>query len=406
MKKRYKLPLIALGVLFSINEASATIGYLNAAAGLKVGTAGAGSAYAMDATDASVNPALVAYLPNQFFISGGVFHFERSMDTTAATQVGNPVGRVESKTTDLPDGSLGLRMGDPCSCWSFAASLTGAGVHSWYPQARTTAGQAGNFDHGFDFHIANLNLAWAWCLMDGALSLGISPILSFQYMSSDAAVERPIATLVPNSGANGRDTAFGAGLRLGAVWKPQCLCGWTFSLTGQTPTYYQRFNKYRDLLISAFDWPANFTVGVAFEPWCGTTFLFDYQYIYFQGTRLLRASPDDGGFGWKNMNVFRVGLVQDICCFTARLGYSYAKSPINNERVFANVFSPLIVEHHIAAGLTYNINCCNSLSLSGYWVPKKTMTDSGRGGRISGFGAGTKIDLEEYDIQLAYMYKF
>ena len=115
MKKRYKLPLIALSVLFSINEASATVGYQGMGNGLKVGTAGAGSAYATDVTDAALNPALVAYLPNQFFVSAGIFSPDRSMDTSAAPNppgLGNPAGLTKSKTRIFPDGSLGFRYAD------------------------------------------------------------------------------------------------------------------------------------------------------------------------------------------------------------------------------------------------------------------------------------------------------
>ena len=116
MKKFIKISLLSTSILIP-TQALAVNGYLMLGSGEKLGTAGAGVAKAMDGTDASVNPALIARLPNHFIVAAGIFHPERFMDTsraTAATPVGGlPIGnatrgRQWSAQENFPDGSAAV----------------------------------------------------------------------------------------------------------------------------------------------------------------------------------------------------------------------------------------------------------------------------------------------------------
>lgn len=408
MKKKLTVSLIAFSAFFGLNEASATIGYQSPGFGYRVGTAGAGSALPMDATDPTVNPGLIPFIPNQVFISAGIFSPHRFMDTSAAP-AGNPAGLSHSRTNIFPDGSLGMRYGNDCNCWSFGLTLSGSGgLHTDYPNSRLNpAVLEGNkdYDHSIYYRIINLNITAAFRSMDGTFAIGISPIVSFSDFKTSSAVPGPTPFIFPETtGRNRWDNVWGIGGSIGVVTKLNPMLA--FAFTARSPVFYQRFDKYRDLLISNFNSPAKFMAGLAFTPCEGSTFLFDYEFIYHTGTKLLRVNPEAGGFGWKNMNIFKVGYVQDIDCWTLRLGYSYGRSPIPADHVFANVLAPAIVEHHIAAGLSYHIDPCNTISLSGYYVPKKTLTDPGTGDIYSQGGKGTKIGMWQYDLQLAYQYNF
>lgn len=394
---------IISATLLYCHEASAIFGYKSLGAGDRIGTAGAGVAYAFDATDPAVNPALVAFLQNQFYVSAGVLHVDRSMDTSKAP-IGNPAGKSVSHEKNYPDLSLGVRYSQ-CKEWSFGFSITGTGLGTKYPKSRINPQiLRGNYDSRLLYRIFNANPTLAVKIMDGRMAFGVSPTISYSDFKSNAAVPLPNGALAETKGRNRRDHAWGIGLRVGATAKLHEQI--TFGIAGQTPTYYQRFDKYKDLLISRFNFPATFTAGFAITPIPCTVLLLDYEYVHYKGSKLLRKTPDQGGFGWKNLNIFKIGLVQQFKDFTARLGYSYANSPIPQYRAFANVLAPAIAKHHIGAGLTYKMDSKNYFSLSGYYSPKEKETDPGTGGRFSTFGKGTRFTLSVFGVQAAYKRNF
>lgn len=413
MKKNYILPILTLFLIVATTtQLPATNGFKSIASGYRVGTAGAGSAMPMDATDPAVNPALIAFIPNQFFIAGGIFSPHRFMDTSGATasplpgapQIGNPAGHSNSGTKIFPDGSLGLRFGCDCSQWAFGLTLFGnGGMNTNYDKSRINPFYLNNqnYDRSIYYRILNLAPTIAFNSCDNTFSIGVSPIFSYSDFKTTSAT---LPNFAETTGRNRWDHVWGIGGRFGVFARINCM--WSFAFSAQMPTFYQRFDKYRDVLISHFNTPANFVAGLAFSPCPCSTFLFDYEFIYHTGTKLLRVNPGEGGFGWKNMNIFKFAYIQEFDCLTFRLGYSYGRSPIRRNTVFANVLAPAIVEHHIAAGISYAIDPCNILTLSGYYVPRKTLTDDGSGDQFSQLGKGAKIGMWQYDIQLAYQYNF
>lgn len=122
---------------------------------------------------------------------------------------------------------------------------------------------------------------------------------------------------------------------------------------------------------------------------------------------MLDKIPSMGGFGWDDMHIFKAALVHKFSDFvTGRLGYNFGQSPISNERVFANVIAPAIVEHHIAAGISFTPKVQHEVTLTGYYVPMSSQTDSGAGDLFSQIGRGTKIGMRQWGAQLGYKYKF
>ncbi len=412
MKIIYKAAtLFASLSLLIAHTANATNGYFMTGNGYKVGTSGAGVAKGMDATDTYNNPALLMRMPSNFFIAAGVFHPERFKDTSntppqaalGGAPAGNAIaGKQWSKKNNFPDGSMAIAFNK--EKYSIGFSITGSGgMNTDYPNSRLNPMLIGgsNYDTGVNYRILNFTPAFAMPIMNKRVSIGIAPIISYSDFKSDSAN----ASFAQTSGSNKTDRAWGIGARAGFDWKISNEL--TFAAAGQIPTFYQRFDKYKDILKSSFNFPANITTGFAWNMYKCTTLLLDHQYIHYKGTKMLKDNPENGGFGWKNMNVFKIGVEHNFKDWlTGRAGYSYGKSPISNEVVFANVIAPAVVEHHFSAGLTYKTSKSDAISLSGYYAPMKKQTDSGAGDIYSKFGKNTQIGMRQFAIQASYQMMF
>lgn len=104
--KIVRFSLILTSLVVSSTSIYATNGFISHCVGLSCGTGGAGVTSPTDATNAHLNPSLLARLPSQFAIYAGIFHSHRTMNTTGAP-LGNNVGRQTSKNENYPEGSLG-----------------------------------------------------------------------------------------------------------------------------------------------------------------------------------------------------------------------------------------------------------------------------------------------------------
>lgn len=403
--------------LFMVESAYSTNGYLVTGHGYKVGTAGAGVAKGTDATDAWTNPSLLTRSPSNIFIAAGVFHPKRFKDTSNTPLVpiapgfsanyANPIqGKQWSRKNNYFDGSFGAALN--MRSFSIGLALTGSGGMSTdfsSPRINPLLLNQQHFDSGVLYRILNITPAIAFPLFSNRVSFGMSPVFSYSDFKTDIAVPGPNGAPVQNAGRYHTDRAWGVGFKAGADWKiTQSL---TFALCGQSPTRYERFEKYRDVLSSTFNYPGNITTGFAWNVAKAWTLLLDHQYIHFTGTKLLKRTPINGGFGWGNMHVFKFGVIHDWNeALTLRAGYNYGKSPIAANRVFANVISLAVVEHHFGAGITYKIAKKHALSLSGFYVPMKKMTESGSGDSYSQAGRGTQIGMRQYGVQASYQFIF
>lgn len=80
------------------------------------------------------------------------------------------------------------------------------------------------------------------------------------------------------------------------------------------------------------------------------------------------------GFGWKDMTVYKIGLIYDIDDrLTVRAGYNYGKSPIRNDQLVFSALAPATVEKHYSIGFTYQMKGDLDWEISGtyMYVPEK-----------------------------------
>jgi long-chain fatty acid transport protein len=102
----------------------------------------------------------------------------------------------------------------------------------------------------------------------------------------------------------------------------------------------------------SFDIPANYGVGLAYQPSQDWTLALDYQVIQYSGVKsvgtplapLLAGQPlgaDGPGFGWKDVQVVKLGAAyQWSPALTLRAGYSHATQPVPQSQTFFNILAP------------------------------------------------------------------
>ena len=184
-------------------------------------------------------------------------------------------------------------------------------------------------------------------------SIGIAVNIAYQRFKAygiPAGVWQCFSESPTNMSDNGYDSAWGWGGRIGYTGKitPELTIGATYA----TKTYMGSFDKYQGLFAEqgGFDIPANWGLGVAWKAIPALTLAFDYQRHPVQWReidlpiRLTLCSPaifsalDNGpGFGWDDVNVYKLGAAYEIGAWTLRGGYTYVTQPIPQSQTFLNI---------------------------------------------------------------------
>ncbi len=226
----------------------------------------------------------------------------------------------------------------------------------------------------FDFNIARS--------IGHGLTVGVAPVFVFQRMSAYGLQpfqnfsEDP--THVTN---NGYSYSYGGGLKVGALWRAN---SWlNFGISYQSEMFMTRFHRYAGLLADhgSFNVPPTLTEGVTVWPVKSLALSFEHQIIFYGMIPALAHSgalpltktawqlggAQGAGFGWKNMNVLRVGAQwQALPALTLRAGFSHATDFTDNNQLLFNILAPATVKDHVTAGLAYALN--KNWTVSGAYV--------------------------------------
>ncbi len=143
-----------------------------------------------------------------------------------------------------------------------------------------------------------------------------------------------------------------------------------------------KFDKYKGLFADqgGFDIPENYNLGVAFKPSSQWTFAADYERINYSGVNsvgnpsnvpgcvptfpigpgvgsaCLGASGSSIGFGWKDINVYKLGVEYRMNPqWLLRAGYNHSDNPIQARDVTFNILAPGVVQDHMTLGFTYTL---------------------------------------------------
>lgn len=235
--------------------------------------------------------------------------------------------------------------------------------------------------------------------------------LTMAYGSLDMAAVMPSDPTDPSTaqqrgGGMSDDLAFGAQLGMGYSITPELKTGLYYQTEVQAEyKAVMDFNMdgvYDDLKLSQ---PAEYGLGIGYEK-NNIKVTADYRKILW--------SKADGydAFGWKDQDVYAVGLAYTMDKLTLRGGYNYAKSPLDGVNftgatisgtpfpassiAFFNIMGfPAISNEHITAGFGYQFSKSVGFDLAYVYSPKETKETM-----------GMKVSNEQSSITGALKYQF
>ncbi|MGY2488542.1 OmpP1/FadL family transporter [Cupriavidus sp. CP313] len=198
-----------------------------------------------------------------------------------------------------------------------------------------------------------------------SFSVGFSVLLTGQLFSAEG-----LQALAPQSAApdhltnQGSASSFGVGMRIGAYWRASDVLA--FGAAYSPRIRMGRLKEYEGLLADQgrLDIPENMLLGLQWSPTQAVSFLFDYQRINYSGTSglgnpsfdgtALRGSSGGPGNGWKDMNVFKLGVRYQVTpALNISGGVSFNSAAYADEDTANNVTAPATFRRHYTLGLGY-----------------------------------------------------
>jgi long-chain fatty acid transport protein len=394
----------AAAAAFAPLAAHATDGYFQHGYGMKSkGRGGASTAMTTDAFGGAVNPATMAFAGERLDVGLDWFRPDRSASRTGSTGLGfgSVDGSAEGNETEnffipefgyntmlRPDLSLGITV------------YANGGMNTDYPGDTIPAGRCGPAPANLLCGQGNLGVDLAQLIFAPTLawkftanhSVGISPLVAYQRFKAYGL--QPFAAISSdpaNLTNKGYDDAWGLGARIGYYGEltPSFAVGVGYS----TKIDMSEFDKYKGLFAEQgdFDIPENFSVGVAFKATPKFTIAADYQRIYYNkvksvgnpsnqpncnpmvnfptgpgvGPDCLGASGSSIGFGWQNVDAFKIGVeYQWSSALVLRAGYNKSDNPIEARDVTINILAPGVIEEHVTLGFTYSLSKTSEITMA------------------------------------------
>lgn len=423
--------------------AQATDGYFSHGYGMKSkGRAGASSAMTTDAFGGANNPATMAYAGNRMDLGIDWFRPDRSASRTGSTGFGfgNVDGSADGNGANdflipefgynrmlSPDLSLGITV------------YGNGGMNTEYPGDTIPAGRCGpaaanllcgSGKLGVDLSQLIFAPTVARKFGDGH-AFGVSPLIAYQRFKAYGL--QPFAAISSdpaNLTNRGYDDSWGFGVRFGyfAQISPTLAFGAAYS----TKIDMQEFDKYRGLFAERgdFDIPENYNAGIAFKASPRFTIAADYKRINYSkvasvgnssnqsgcapnpptgpgtGAGCLGASSASIGFGWQDVNVFKIGVeYQWDSRLLLRAGYNITDNPIQARDVTFNILAPGVVEDHLTLGFTYALQGGSEITMAYMHAFKNSVTGPASNPYFNVGGTET-ISLSEDSLGISWGQKF
>ena len=412
--------LAALCVAALPQSALATNGYFSHGYGVKSqAIAGVGIALPQDGLTAATNPAGTAFTGDRVDVGVNLFNPSRSAEITDNKSGLN--GKYSGDGRDLfliPEFGYTRQINPQLS---FGLALYGnGGMNTSYdtsPFGFGGIGERGKTKMNLEQLFISPSVAWKATpdhVFGAALNLahqrfsirGLTPFTWPGYSESSSNVHN-----------QGTDTSNGVGVRLG--WIGQIAPQWRLGATWASKIQ-GRFDKYKGLFAEqgGFNIPANYGVGVSWQPTKDWTLGLDYQVIELSDVKSVGnplskfatqqlGGSDGPGFGWKDVKVVKLGVIHQLNdAWTLRAGYSHATQPIPKSETFFNILAPGVVQDHLTAGFTWKASANSEWSAHYSHAFEKTV--KGQNSIPQGpFGEGNaNIRLKEDIIGVSYGWKF
>jgi len=388
-------------------SAYATNGYFGHGYGMKAkGMAGASTASSDDAFGGANNPASMAFAGNRLDL--GVDLFSPTREASMQNWGGSGMNvTVESDDNYHLVPEFGYnKMVNPNL--SLGVTVYGnGGMNTKYSEVMPGTNLFGNSGAlGIDLMQLIVAPTAAYKIAPNH-SIGISPLIGYQLFKADGL----------GGPTSEHDDSFGYGVRVGYFGKvtPTVTIGAAYA----SKMDFDEFDKYNWLFLENgdFDIPENYNLGVAWQATPAIKLALDYQRINYSGITAVGAAPAVGGFGYDDMNVWKLGVEYKYSQkLTLRAGYSHANSPIkgaslaecgagsvNCGETTLNILAPAVIEDHATLGLTYTLASGNELTMAYMHAFKNKVSGQG----FDSLGNPTGINsIQMYQNSLGIQYSW
>lgn len=404
---------LTLAITMSGSPAQATNGYFSNGYGPESkALAGAGVAVDTGIMGLAQNPAMGTRVGRGAAGCLSLFSPSRGFTVGGAAPLTPGTYESENEIFFIPCGGANFRLNER-STLGFTIYGNG-GMNTEYVGNPFAGLGAGTSPLGVNLEQLFISANYSFDVND-QLSIGIAPIFAFQRF--EATGLQAFAPMSANPGAltnNGNDSSTGFGINLGLVWEPSD--EWTIGAAYRTKMDMSKFDSYAGLFAEQgdFDIPATATLGAAFTPASNQalTLTAEYQRIFYGDVAAISNSgavlstplgANNGpGFGWKDMNILRIGAIYRADSkLTLRGGISYASDFIENNEVLLNTLAPATVQWHGSIGATYQFS--DRWSLSGAYTHAFRADKSGAN-QTPGFGQPINLYMSQNELTVGLNY--
>ena len=388
MKKTIKLALVA-AMAMGATSAFATNGDNLIGLGAKSrAMGGTGIAHFNGSESATSNPALITKAKGTNFAFGGTYF---TPDVEVKTTTGSATNAAEGTTATsdakhniIPYVSLTENLGNG---WAIGASMFGsAGMGTDWRSTGAPGSFAANQVGLYSMRSNLLLLKFSVPVAYGQdnWSVGVAPVM--MYGSLDISFNN--ADPVPATGAtgdvgNGSSSSFGlgvevgaaytlpdAGITLGAKYQSAIMMEYKDQISSASSAFgYGAAPTSLPLFSDKLEQPAEFGLGIDWTQG-DISVTADYKRVEWG------SAEGYSDFGWENQNVYSLGAEYRMDDLALRIGYNYAKNPIENqtgssqtvqggapgagnplaadvENTFNAVMFPAVTERHYTLGAGY-----------------------------------------------------
>ncbi|MEZ5715128.1 MAG: outer membrane protein transport protein [Paracoccaceae bacterium] len=360
---------LATGLALGAAPAMATTGYFsNGTSVQSKGMAGSGVSIGTGVMGMAANPAFGTKYTNQADACLSAF-----MPSRSTTITGMGTFKSNNEFFPVPCGGANFLLGNGAA---LGVLMYGNGGMNTEYNTNFFGGGVVPGPLGVNLEQLFIQVNYATEVSDG-VSLGIAPIFAAQRFSATGLAG--FAAFSSNPAAltnNGDDWSTGFGGQIGALIEagPNL----TFGVSYRTKIKMDPFSSYSGLFADGgdFDIPATAALGVTFSPASNKSLRIsaEWQRIFYSGVSAISnpfptAAPlgaaGGPGFGWDDMDVFRLGAEYDMNPkWTIRGGLSYNTEFTNGSQATLNALAPATPQWHASIGGTLHINDRRELHVS------------------------------------------
>jgi long-chain fatty acid transport protein len=368
------------GIATSLAAAPSACGqgvYISTGGPVNRGMGGASTAAPLDAAGALYwNPATISGLPCSE-LSYGMDILLSSHEVTSS--IGGVTGTTEAETGVVPVPNLGWAYRIPDSFITLGVGVNAvAGFKTNLPADPTNPVLAPP-----PAGLGRVSSEAAFCQVTPVVSVAVTDNLSIAagpVITLGQIALEPFVFDTPNANGYSPGQAsryhWGGGAQLGVYYIPDDW--WHFGASIKSPTWMEEFRFFGQdaaggprMLHADIDLPMIVSLGAAFTGFENWVIAVDGRYFDYANTdgfgdpAVFDAAGELQGLDYSSIFALAVGVQRRVSeQFYLRGGYTYNQNPVADSEAFFNIASPLIYEHMISVGASYELTRTTAINVA------------------------------------------